>query len=176
MSPEASKKEIRRAYTVFAKENHPDKGGDVDQFRLYTQAYEVLSNDRNTYDSLPEGIGYLGDIEVESLKRFVPKSLWGEFIDKRPVNAVSKYYAFKKCDKLAASWYDVLVPVYQALSLSGVIRLSLEEGAEIAFRRYPGQPGIIVIPTHIKPSFFIGFYIVSILLDSEGKSGRGILD
>ncbi|MEE8394940.1 MAG: J domain-containing protein [bacterium] len=39
----ASKDEIRRAFYRHAKENHPDKGGDVEAFRQLMDAYTRLT-------------------------------------------------------------------------------------------------------------------------------------
>jgi curved DNA-binding protein CbpA len=45
-------KEIRNAYLALAKEQHPDKGGNVQHMRLLNQAYTTLKNSatRNEYD------------------------------------------------------------------------------------------------------------------------------
>lgn len=44
--------EIRKAWMRQAKANHPDKGGDVEQFKKIQKAFEVLSNEnsRQMYD------------------------------------------------------------------------------------------------------------------------------
>lgn len=48
----ASMAEIRRAYRALAKVAHPDAGGDSNEFRHLTEAYEVLTNPllRKEYD------------------------------------------------------------------------------------------------------------------------------
>ncbi|MDQ4132643.1 MAG: J domain-containing protein [Actinomycetota bacterium] len=48
----ASDEEVRHAYRRLVKAAHPDRAGDVAQFRLITQAYEVLSDpaQRAAYD------------------------------------------------------------------------------------------------------------------------------
>ena len=48
----ASDEEIRHAYRRLVKAAHPDRAGDIAQFRLLTQAYEVLSDPalRAAYD------------------------------------------------------------------------------------------------------------------------------
>ncbi|MBI2703820.1 MAG: PQQ-binding-like beta-propeller repeat protein [Actinobacteria bacterium] len=48
----ATTDDIRRAYRALAKVAHPDAGGDADEFRLLTEAYETLCNPllRREYD------------------------------------------------------------------------------------------------------------------------------
>lgn len=48
----ASSGEIKKAYFSKAKELHPDKGGDAEEFKKVQKAYEVLSDDerRHMYD------------------------------------------------------------------------------------------------------------------------------
>lgn len=40
----ASQEDIKKAYRRLAGKHHPDKGGDVDQFRAVQEAYDALSN------------------------------------------------------------------------------------------------------------------------------------
>ncbi|KAJ1411738.1 hypothetical protein B484DRAFT_402546 [Ochromonadaceae sp. CCMP2298] len=49
---QASDTEIKKAFRKQAMLMHPDKGGDAEQFKLLSEAYEVLSDDkrRQTYD------------------------------------------------------------------------------------------------------------------------------
>jgi curved DNA-binding protein CbpA len=56
VEPTATKEEIKTAYRVHAREHHPDKGGDSEQFKLYTEAYEILIDDkaRSYYDKTGE--------------------------------------------------------------------------------------------------------------------------
>jgi DnaJ-class molecular chaperone len=58
----ASHEEIRRAYKDLAREKHPDRGGDPEEFKLIQEAHEVLTDDdrRRMYDmtgSTQEGGG-----------------------------------------------------------------------------------------------------------------------
>lgn len=44
ISSSASPEEIKAAYRVAAKINHPDKGGDAERFKTVAAAYAILSN------------------------------------------------------------------------------------------------------------------------------------
>jgi DnaJ-class molecular chaperone len=52
----ATQSEIKKAYMKLAKENHPDKGGDIAKFQQIQKAYEVLSDSekRAAYDRYGE--------------------------------------------------------------------------------------------------------------------------
>jgi DnaJ family protein A protein 2 len=59
---DASREEIRRAYKDLAKEKHPDRGGDPEEFKRIQEAHEVLTDEdrRRMYDvtgSAAEGSG-----------------------------------------------------------------------------------------------------------------------
>jgi len=45
VSRDADTKEIKRAWMDLSKKHHPDKGGDVEQFKKVQAAYEVLNDD-----------------------------------------------------------------------------------------------------------------------------------
>ena len=42
LPPGSSKNTVKKKYRELAKNHHPDKGGDVDAFQRYTEAYEVI--------------------------------------------------------------------------------------------------------------------------------------
>ena len=44
LSPQASWAEVRQRYRRKVAENHPDRGGDADEFMLVRKAYELLSH------------------------------------------------------------------------------------------------------------------------------------
>jgi len=52
VSPTASSSDIKRAYRKLALEHHPDKGGDEEEFKKITGAYEILKDEekRGLYD------------------------------------------------------------------------------------------------------------------------------
>jgi len=49
----ATPEEIKKAFKKKAMQHHPDRGGDIEQFKMVQQAYEVLSNSdkRSAYDN-----------------------------------------------------------------------------------------------------------------------------
>ena len=53
VSPDASQKDIKKAYRELSQKHHPDKGGDENKFKFITEAYRVLSDpeQRKIYDS-----------------------------------------------------------------------------------------------------------------------------
>lgn len=61
---DASEEDVKRAYRRRAREHHPDAGGDEDEFKELTTAYEVLKNPqtRGNYDRYgdPRGPGGVG--------------------------------------------------------------------------------------------------------------------
>lgn len=64
VSVTADKQEIKKAYKKKAMEHHPDKGGDENEFKKVTNAYETLSDEqkRKQYDQygkegIQEGMG-----------------------------------------------------------------------------------------------------------------------
>jgi len=44
VSPEASQEEIKARYIELSLEHHSDKGGDGEEIKKITNAYEILSN------------------------------------------------------------------------------------------------------------------------------------
>ena len=49
----ATQSEIKKAYRKLSKKHHPDVGGDEEEFKKVSYAYEILSNDdkKNVYDT-----------------------------------------------------------------------------------------------------------------------------
>lgn len=56
VSPSASAAEIKKAYRQAAMKHHPDKGGDPEQFKQITKAYEILGDEekRERYNKYGE--------------------------------------------------------------------------------------------------------------------------
>jgi DnaJ-class molecular chaperone len=53
IAPDTDRKGIKKSYFKLSFIHHPDKGGDVDMFKVITEAYTILfdEKDRLTYDS-----------------------------------------------------------------------------------------------------------------------------
>ena len=58
ISRTATQDDIKRSYKKLVLQHHPDKGGDIEYFRLIQEAYEVLSNqnNRDNYNSSHESV------------------------------------------------------------------------------------------------------------------------
>lgn len=56
VTKDATQTEIKKAYMLLAKKEHPDKGGDPEKFKTIAKAYEVLSDPekRSQYDRFGE--------------------------------------------------------------------------------------------------------------------------
>ena len=66
----ANEQEIKKAFRKKALKEHPDRGGDAEKFKKYSEAYEVLSdkNKRKHYDQFgKEGIEQNGESSVHDI-------------------------------------------------------------------------------------------------------------
>ena len=65
LTKDADAKQIKKAYRKIALKSHPDKGGDAEEFKLYAEAYAVLSDPdkKRVYDST--GDADLTDMDIE---------------------------------------------------------------------------------------------------------------
>ena len=50
INKDATESEIKKAYHKLAIKNHPDKGGDPEQFKKVAEAYEILTKRKQEYD------------------------------------------------------------------------------------------------------------------------------
>jgi len=67
LSKDADRAQIKKAYAKLAREHHPDKGGNAEEFKKIQEAYDVLKdpNKRQVYDSF----GKEGLTRAESILR-----------------------------------------------------------------------------------------------------------
>jgi len=52
VKPDASEKEIKKAYRKLALKNHPDHGGDEEKFKQINEAYTALTNKDNLFSNV----------------------------------------------------------------------------------------------------------------------------
>ena len=74
VSKTASDAEIKKAYRNKARSLHPDQGGDEEQFKELTAAYEVLKNPeaRSNYDRFGDPRGPGGGMGGDPFAGFGP--------------------------------------------------------------------------------------------------------
>ncbi|MDA9673932.1 DnaJ domain-containing protein, partial [bacterium] len=66
----ANEQEIKKAFRKKALKEHPDRGGDAEKFKTYSEAYEVLSDKtkRGHYDQFgKEGMEHSGESPVSDI-------------------------------------------------------------------------------------------------------------
>lgn len=81
VSKSASKEEIKKAYRKAAIANHPDKGGDAEEFKKISNAYQVLSDDnkRQMYDQLGDEQFANGGANEPTMNAMDPNVLFHNF-------------------------------------------------------------------------------------------------
>jgi DnaJ family protein A protein 2 len=92
---EASKEEIKKAYRKLALIHHPDRGGNEEEFKNITKAYEILSDDdkRKRYD-------LTGSEDDQSQGGgFNPQDIFNMFSGFNPFNGHNPFDNFKKAKK-----------------------------------------------------------------------------
>ena len=67
VDPSASKDDVKSAYHKKVKAEHPDAGGNEEQFKEITRAYSILSDDekRAHYDQYGDCLLYTSDAADE---------------------------------------------------------------------------------------------------------------
>jgi len=96
LEKEASKEEIKKAYRKLALVHHPDRGGNEEEFKKITKAYEILSDDdkRKRYDltgsetDQPQGGG-----------GFNPEDIFNMFSGFNPFGGNNPFSNFKNAKK-----------------------------------------------------------------------------
>lgn len=158
LDPSATLKEIRQAYYAMAKYLHPDGSSpNEEKFEMLAQIYETLSdpNKKVEYESVEEGHAYVGNIELHELREKYGdiSEIMKESLDK---STQFSYYGSKQDNDLAQEWYEILGAAMWALDIKSPIKLCLFSGREPHI-----LPGVIVIPNHLSPNYFIAFRLVN---------------
>jgi molecular chaperone DnaJ len=74
VKPNASEKEIKKAYHKLAHQHHPDKGGDQEKFKEISEAYEVLTGKR-TGGATPPEQDFSGGLSYEEFQQILKDRL-----------------------------------------------------------------------------------------------------
>jgi len=92
----ADKKEVKRSYYSLSKKHHPDKGGDSENFRLLSEAYDILMDEdsRKEYDTKSKwGSSYdelteLLNFEFNNLSKVWDEDKYEDFKKKEGLNII----------------------------------------------------------------------------------------
>lgn len=175
LKPNATRKEIREAFAKMAKEMHPDTGGDVEEFQYLLQIHEVLTDplERHNYDTIPEGLIYLGQREKEQLNAKAPinrEQIIKESEKMTMEPASWSYYSDDPDYDLAEKWYGYLIPVFQALGVKANIRLHIA-GSEpiIKVKGIRKDQFFVTLPKGISPNYFVAFHLVRVAIESSSN-------
>lgn len=133
VNPWASDHEIKSAYRGLSKQVHPD-GSDPDEelFVLVNQAYRVLTEHREEYNNLPEGVRWR--LEGEEAKE--GDSVRIEFPKQEEPEDLSYYFTNGPNDDLAKEWYSSLQEELPKWGYRGRVALKLGEGIDVKGRRF----------------------------------------
>lgn len=73
ITKDATREDVRNAYKKKAMNNHPDKGGDVEQFLLISLAHKILTDDqkRANYDETGDYSDKVDDLESQAYTKFI---------------------------------------------------------------------------------------------------------
>ena len=169
VAPWASMADIKAAFHRLAKENHPDLGGDKGLFQLINQVYQTLSNPllRREYDDTPKDCIYLGDIEVQELRRKF-SDLGSLVVDQEATAKYAQYSFMATHDirRVADKWYEIILPIYRLYGVCGTVILTLKKISEPSARN-EGLLEVLVLPEWLEPDFFTAFYIISTQLEKR---------
>jgi hypothetical protein len=159
LDPSATTKEIREAYYAMARYVHPDGSNpNKEKFEMLSQIYETLTdpNKKLQYEMTEEGHAYVGNIEMHELRERYGANI-AEITEEKLDNPTHfSYYGSKQDNDLAQEWYEILGAAMWALDIKSPIKLCLFSGREPHI-----LPGVIVIPNHLSPNYFIALRLVN---------------
>lgn len=135
VEPWASDEEIHRGYRKMSKLYHPDGSiPNKEKFLLISQAYRVLTNYREEYNSLPEGVRWRFEGE-EASGGLSLADLSSESCSESKGEGFSYYYTQGEHGELAEAWYEALLEELPRWGYRGRVSLKLGEEIEAGGRR-----------------------------------------
>lgn len=163
ISPNATKKEIQKAYREIVRCIHPDGcNPDKEMFMMIQEVYEVLINEqtRAEYNSVQDGFRFINRSEAFEIKSKLSESELNKLIRQRNETKNFSYFATKENDELAQEWYKFLIPVYQAFNINTFVRIALVDEYPPLKKNSQKSGSMLIIPTTLKPNFFTAMDIV----------------
>lgn len=131
--PWASEQEIKSSYRELSKRVHPDGSvPDEELFILINQAYRVLIDHREEYNSLPEGVRW----RLEGEEPISGDSVKLDLPEEEPVpDRFSYYYSHGRDDELSEMWYSALQEKLPEWGYRGRVAIKLGDKIDAQGRR-----------------------------------------
>jgi DnaJ-class molecular chaperone len=124
VSKESTEKEIKKTYYKLSFTHHPDKGGDGEVFAEITEAYEVLTDNREEYDKRSRfGSKYDESLELLDYEFDHYKKGWDDtkyddwkkdnqlniliYVDPKEFNGSVEYERYVSCKECGGSGKDL---------------------------------------------------------------------
>lgn len=132
VQPWADEGEIKGAYREVSKRVHPDGSfPDAELFILVNQAYRILTEHREEYNNLPDGVRWRLDGEEAKGGESIPL----EFPKQEEPEDFSYYFTDGPDDEVAREWYRVLAEELPRWNYRGRVALKLGDKLETNGRR-----------------------------------------